>query len=139
MVSFERLSLVIEYNQIGSLSSLGRSRGEHVNIIRTRSNSIIRRRSDLDGITKATRGSVPKVDLLKSTLEVNNSRNSNSLLLKSHSNYLNSSSNANSTGKVGLIKRIIKCYYFAVDILDSYRLEINAKSSRIRIGNVNSK
>nr|XP_022908220.1 uncharacterized protein LOC111419624 [Onthophagus taurus] len=63
MVSMERLSLMIEYNQIGSLTSLGR----------TRSSSVVRRSSS--GAIKF-RGSASKVDLIKSTMEVNN-RNSN--------------------------------------------------------------
>lgn len=75
MVSFERLSLMIEYNQIGSLTSLGRKIlvREHEAMLRTRSNSI--RRESCIGIYKQ-RGSASKVDLLKSTIEFNQSRQS---------------------------------------------------------------
>lgn len=62
MVSCERLSLMVEYNQIGSLTSLGRNY-----IVRPRSNSI--RRGSYSGAAKAS-----KNDLLKSALEVNHSR-----------------------------------------------------------------
>lgn len=96
MVSFERLSLMIEYNQIGSLTSLGR-RGDAE--LRNRSNSI-RRGSYSFGTSKLPQGSASKVDLLKSALEVNHSKNSNPLL-KNSSNYLNRGMN-NSSGKVGI-------------------------------------
>lgn len=80
MVSFERLSLMIEYNQIGSLTSLSRrSVREHDPVSRTRSNSI-RRGSYSIGMFKASRGSASKVDLLKSAIEVNHSRNSANFL-----------------------------------------------------------
>ncbi|XP_060516228.1 major facilitator superfamily domain-containing protein 6 [Cylas formicarius] len=62
MVSMERLSIMVEYNQIGSLTSLGRQ-----HIIRARSNSI--RRGSYSGATKNPK--VSKSDLLKSALEVN--------------------------------------------------------------------
>lgn len=87
MVSFERLSLMIEYNQIGSLSSLGRlSRGETDPIKRARSNSI-RRGSYNIGSTKQYRGSASKVDLLKSSSEVNHTRGSTPQL-KNSTGYL---------------------------------------------------
>lgn len=87
MVSFERLSLMIEYNQIGSLSSLGRlSRGETDPIKRARSNSI-RRGSYNIGSTKQYRGSASKVDLLKSTSEVSHTRGSTPQL-KNSTGYL---------------------------------------------------
>ena len=75
MVSLERLSIMIEYNQIGSITSLGKlSKLEHETIKRTRSNSI-RRGSYNIGMFKS-KGSASKVDLLKSALEVNHSKNS---------------------------------------------------------------
>lgn len=96
MVSFERLSLVIEYNQIGSLSSLGRHR-EPGSIIRTRSNSI-RRGSYSSGMFKGPRGSSnSKVDLLKSAIEVNHHKSSSQMRISN--NYLNRQG-ANSAGKV---------------------------------------
>lgn len=94
MVSFERLSLMIEYNQIGSLTSLGR-RGDSE--LRNRSNSI-RRGSYSFGMSKPPQSSASKVDLLKSALEVNHSKNSNPLL-KNSSSYLNRGIN-HSSGKV---------------------------------------
>ncbi|RZC39487.1 uncharacterized protein BDFB_000239, partial [Asbolus verrucosus] len=92
MVSFERLSLVIEYNQIGSLSSLGRSKDHHNLIVRARSNSI-RRGSYSSGMFKVTRSSNSKVDLLKSALEVNHSQT------KIASGFLNRQNN-HSSGKI---------------------------------------
>lgn len=91
MVSFERLSLMIEYNQIGSLTSLGR-RGDPE--ARNRSNSIRR--------GSYTPGSASKVDLLKSALEVNHSKHSNPYL-KNSSGYLNRGINS-SNGKVRIFK-----------------------------------
>lgn len=77
MVSFERLSLMIEYNQIGSLTSLGRrSIKEGDTVIRTSIPSI-RRGSYSIGMFKTSRGSASKVDLLKSAIEVNQLRNFN--------------------------------------------------------------
>ena len=96
MVSFERLSLVIEYNQIGSLTSLGRNR-EHALITRARSNSI-RRGSYSSGMFKVAKGSSSKGDLLKSAIEVNHHKSSGQM--KISNNYLNRQT-ANSTGKVG--------------------------------------
>lgn len=110
MVSFERLSLMIEYNQIGSLSSLGRRlmESDHVAIKRARSNSI-RRGSYSIGMFKVTRGSASKVDLLKSSIEV--TQNSG---LKSHNGY--------SSGKVSFLlcrKRTTKSStFFGFMIID---------------------
>lgn len=90
MVSFERLSLVMEYNSIGSLTSLRRSSksitNEHMLISRARSSSI-RRGSYSIGLVKPHRGSTSasKVDLLKSANEVND-RNSNPQLKYSANN-----------------------------------------------------
>ncbi|KAJ3640133.1 hypothetical protein Zmor_003449, partial [Zophobas morio] len=95
MVSFERLSLVIEYNQIGSLTSLGRNR-EHALITRARSNSI-RRGSYSSGMFKVAKGSSSKGDLLKSAIEVNHHKSSGQM--KISNNYLNRQT-ANSTGKI---------------------------------------
>ncbi|CAG9762061.1 unnamed protein product [Ceutorhynchus assimilis] len=64
MVSCERLSIMVEYNQIGSLSSLGRN-----HLPRVRSNSI--RRGSYSG---AQNTKVSKNDLLKSTIEVSHSK-----------------------------------------------------------------
>lgn len=88
MVSFERLSLMIEYNQIGSLTSLGR-RGE-ISTGRSRSNSIRRGSYTIGMSNKPSQSSASKVDLLKSALEVNHSKNSSS--------YLNRQNN--SSGKI---------------------------------------
>lgn len=95
MVSFERLSLMIEYNQIGSLTSLGR-RGE-ISTGRSRSNSIRRGSYTIGMSNKPSQGSASKVDLLKSALEVNHSRNSNPQL-KNSSGYL--SRQYNGSGKI---------------------------------------
>ncbi|XP_017769290.1 PREDICTED: uncharacterized protein LOC108557327 [Nicrophorus vespilloides] len=72
MVSFERLSLIIEYNQVGSLTSLGRFVNKMDGEVLKRA----RRGSDSFGMFKRSRGSASKVDLLKSATEVNHSRNS---------------------------------------------------------------
>lgn len=120
MVSFERLSLMIEYNQIGSLSSLGRlSRGEGDSIKRARSNSI-RRGSYNIGSVKQYRGSTSKVDLIKSSTEVSHTRGSTPQL-KNSSGYLSRNGsmkipdiNASSQSKLvknpeeGLLKTIPK-------------------------------
>ncbi|XP_066158049.1 major facilitator superfamily domain-containing protein 6 [Euwallacea fornicatus] len=74
MVSIERLSLMVEYNQIGSLTSLGRN-----HLARARSNSI--RRGSYSGAAKAS-----KNDLLKSALEVNHSKSNAKLNKKTESN-----------------------------------------------------
>lgn len=95
MVSFERLSLMIEYNQIGSLTSLGR-RGE-ISTGRSRSDSIRRGSYTIGMSNKPSQSSASKVDLLKSALEVNHSRNSNPQL-KNSTVYLNKQSN--SSGKI---------------------------------------
>lgn len=85
MVSFERLSLMIEYNQIGSLTSLGR-RGEISHSTGRSGSDNIRRGSYTIGMPN--KGSASKVDLLKSALEVNHSRSSNPQL-KHSSGHLN--------------------------------------------------
>lgn len=96
MVSFERLSLMIEYNQIGSLTSLGR-RFDPDNNVRNRSNSIRRGSYTIGMFNKPSQSSTSKVDLLKSALEVNHSRKSNPHL-KNSNGYLNRQNN--SSGKV---------------------------------------
>ncbi|XP_050314309.1 uncharacterized protein LOC126748849 isoform X2 [Anthonomus grandis grandis] len=68
MVSFERLSLMVEYNQIGSLTSLGRN-----HLVRARSNSI--RRGSYSGATKNP-SKTSKNDLLNSNIEVYSEFNS---------------------------------------------------------------
>ncbi|KAJ8986223.1 hypothetical protein NQ317_009929 [Molorchus minor] len=86
MVSVERLSLMVEYNQIGSLTSLGRH-----HLVRTRSNSI--RRGSLGNPLKQAKSTNSKIDILKSAIEINQSKNSN------HStNHINK--NAISSGKI---------------------------------------
>ncbi|KAG5899979.1 hypothetical protein JTB14_034548 [Gonioctena quinquepunctata] len=65
MVSMERLSLMVEYNQIGSITSLGR--GHHLR----RSSSL--RRGSL-GQPLKTKQSNSKTDILKSTLDINHLR-----------------------------------------------------------------
>lgn len=95
MVSFERLSLMIEYNQIGSLTSLGR-RGE-IGRSRSRSDSIRRGSYTIGMSNKPSQSSASKVDLLKSALEVNHSRNSNPQL-KNSTGYLSRQNNG--SGKI---------------------------------------
>lgn len=95
-----RLSLMIEYNQIGSLTSLGRFLHDHPLTKRSRSSSI-RRGSYSMGICQPSRGSASKVDLLKSAVEVNHSKNSNPHL-KNSSGYLHLQPN----GKVYVKYRI---------------------------------
>lgn len=95
MVSYERLHLMIEYNQIGSLSSLHRNYKSDTNaqhFMRARSASI-RRGSYSIGMIKSPR-SASKVDMLKS--DVANSRNS----IRNSGN-LNRQGN-NSIGKVNI-------------------------------------
>ncbi|XP_049817223.1 uncharacterized protein LOC109608343 [Aethina tumida] len=101
MCSFEkldsRLSLMVEYNQIGSLTSLGRVRtGDGVSMMRGRSISM-RRESDFGPTSK--KGSTSKTDLLKSALEVNNSRNSNPHI-KISSNHLNKVNGTSNSDKL---------------------------------------
>lgn len=91
MVSFERLSLVIEYNQIGSLTSLGR--GPRDIMFRARSNSI-RRGSYSSGMFHTTKDANSKIDLLKSAIEVNHHRST------SHTKISSNHQNTNSSGKV---------------------------------------
>lgn len=79
MVSFEgldRLSLVVEYNQIGSLTSLGRNY-----YIRPRSNSI--RRGSL-GTPIKSKNLNSKADLLRSSVEFNQSKASSSQIITSN-------------------------------------------------------
>lgn len=78
MVSIERLSIMVEYNQIGSLTSLGRN-----HLVRTRSNSI-RRGSYSGAASKNAKNS--KNDLLKSAIEVNHSKSNAKLNKKTESN-----------------------------------------------------
>ncbi|XP_018322678.1 uncharacterized protein LOC108735277 [Agrilus planipennis] len=78
MVSMERLSLMVEFNQIGSLTSLGR------HAVNSLSRGDIRRGSYTVGMfNKASRGSASKVDLLKSAIEVNSRGTSNQNLKRS--------------------------------------------------------
>lgn len=72
-MSQERLSLMIKYNQVGSLTSLSRSKADI--------ESLIRRRSSYT-ISSTRGGSTSKVDLLKSALEINHSKTSNPILQK---------------------------------------------------------
>ncbi|XP_077294603.1 uncharacterized protein LOC143917078 [Arctopsyche grandis] len=81
MVSTERLSMMIHYNPIGSLTSLPRnsrvrlSQGDINELYRSRSNST-RRNSNVEISNKTTpRGSGSKMDLLKSALEINHTKN----------------------------------------------------------------
>ncbi|KAL7040264.1 hypothetical protein ACKWTF_000330 [Chironomus riparius] len=79
-MSQERLSLMIKYNQIGSLSSL--SRGSKTDI-----DSVVRRRSSYSiSATSPKGGSASKVDLLKSALEINHGKISNHMLRKDDKN-----------------------------------------------------
>ncbi|KAL3289336.1 hypothetical protein HHI36_022774 [Cryptolaemus montrouzieri] len=70
MVSCERLSLMIEYNQIGSLSSLGKSREHGLGIGKNNF-----RRGSYTVDTRG-RGSSSKVDLLRSAVEINMKKSS---------------------------------------------------------------
>jgi hypothetical protein len=112
MVSFERLSIMTEYNPIGSLSSLGRMSAHSIK--RTRSNSI-RRGSYSMGMFKTSQDA-SKVDLLKSALEVNNSRTSNSSLKKSSSIISRHGTTSNSKVSIGADLLIIR-YYSQMQIL----------------------
>ncbi|XP_030748306.1 uncharacterized protein LOC115876613 [Sitophilus oryzae] len=78
MISSERLSLMVEFNQIGSLTSLGRNHS-----IRARSNSI-RRGSYSGAATKNMKTS--KNDLLKSAIEVNHTKSTAKLNKRTESN-----------------------------------------------------
>ncbi|KAJ8950282.1 hypothetical protein NQ318_021137 [Aromia moschata] len=86
MVSLERLSLMVEYNQIGSLTSLGRH-----HLIRTRSNSM--RRGSLGNPLKQAKSTNSKIDILKSAIEINQSKNAHP-----SNNHINK--NAASSGKI---------------------------------------
>ncbi|XP_076261099.1 major facilitator superfamily domain-containing protein 6-like [Rhynchophorus ferrugineus] len=77
MVSIERLSLMVEFNQIGSLTSLGRHHA-----IRSRSNSI--RRGSYSDASKNIKAS--KNDLLKSAIEVNHTKSTLKLNKRTDSN-----------------------------------------------------
>uniref|UniRef100_A0A1I8PID4 Major facilitator superfamily associated domain-containing protein n=1 Tax=Stomoxys calcitrans TaxID=35570 RepID=A0A1I8PID4_STOCA len=83
-MSLERLSLMIKYNQIGSLSSLPRgSRGDihdHLSIRRS-SYNVESLRVPKHGI-----GSASKVDILRSALEINHKSSNNSVLSKADNN-----------------------------------------------------
>ncbi|XP_075153062.1 uncharacterized protein LOC142226759 isoform X2 [Haematobia irritans] len=83
-MSLERLSLMIKYNQIGSLSSLPRgSRGDihdHLSIRRS-SYNVESLRVPKHGI-----GSASKVDILRSALEINHKSSNNSVLSKAENN-----------------------------------------------------
>ncbi|XP_065356882.1 uncharacterized protein LOC135951205 isoform X1 [Calliphora vicina] len=88
-MSLERLSLMIKYNQIGSLSSLPRgSRGdihEHLSIRRS-SYNVESLRSPKHYI-----GSASKVDILRSALEINHKSSNNSVLSKNDNRTSNQS------------------------------------------------
>lgn len=97
-----RLSLMIEYNQIGSLTSLRRFLPQdHPLMKRSRSNSI-RRGSYSLGTCQHARSSASKVDILKSAIEVNNSKYSYPYL-KHSSGYLNTSINNGNSGNGGKV------------------------------------
>ncbi|KAM7354690.1 uncharacterized protein ACRADG_006261 isoform 1-T1 [Cochliomyia hominivorax] len=88
-MSLERLSLMIKYNQIGSLSSLPRgSRGDihdHLSVRRS-SYNVESLRSPKHGI-----GSASKVDILRSALEINHKSSNNSVLSKADNRTSNQS------------------------------------------------
>ncbi|XP_073826977.1 uncharacterized protein isoform X1 [Musca autumnalis] len=88
-MSLERLSLMIKYNQIGSLSSLPRgSRGDihdHLSIRRS-SYNVESLRVPKHGI-----GSASKVDILRSALEINHKSSNNSVLSKADNRTSNQS------------------------------------------------
>ncbi|ENN74204.1 uncharacterized protein LOC109540938 [Dendroctonus ponderosae] len=92
MVSIERLSIMVEYNQIGSLTSLGRN-----HLVRTRSNSI--RRGSYSGAASKN-AKTSKNDLLKSAIEVNHSKSSAKLNKKTESNGKVNSELNNSAPKI---------------------------------------
>ncbi|KAL9926502.1 uncharacterized protein LOC119635374 isoform X2 [Glossina fuscipes] len=88
-MSLERLSLMIKYNQIGSLTSLPRgSRGDihdHLSIRRS-SYNVESIRVPKHGI-----GSASKVDILRSALEINHKSSNNSVLSKADNRTSNQS------------------------------------------------
>ncbi|CAH1964458.1 unnamed protein product [Acanthoscelides obtectus] len=96
MVSLERLTLMVEYNQIGSLTSLGRNHS----IMRTRSSSI--RRGSLGNNPVRTKSSNSKTDLLKSAIEITHGKASNTHLKMSnnHISKQNSKECVSSTPKL---------------------------------------
>lgn len=103
MVSFERLHIMIEYNQIGSLSTLSRmSKSETHNFMRARSTSI-RRGSYSTGMFKTQRSSASRIEGIKFyDHEKNNSRNS----MKNSGSLLSRQGN-NSVGKVSCTLKIL--------------------------------
>uniref|UniRef100_A0A1A9WZP3 Major facilitator superfamily associated domain-containing protein n=1 Tax=Glossina brevipalpis TaxID=37001 RepID=A0A1A9WZP3_9MUSC len=97
-MSLERLSLMIKYNQIGSLTSLPRgSRGDihdHLSIRRS-SYNVESIRVPKHGI-----GSASKVDILRSALEINHKSSNNSVLSKADNRTSNQSLRADSAPKL---------------------------------------
>ncbi|XP_030383555.1 uncharacterized protein LOC115631057 isoform X2 [Scaptodrosophila lebanonensis] len=90
-MSLERLSLMIKYNQIGSLSSLPRgSRADihdHLSVRRSSYNV-----ESLRGVPKhGNIGSASKVDILRSALEINHKSSNNSMLSKADNKTSNQS------------------------------------------------
>ncbi|XP_026461560.1 uncharacterized protein LOC113363284 [Ctenocephalides felis] len=101
MVSVERLSLMIKYNQIGSLTSLPRGSKSELDSY-TRS----RRSSYNPEFTKGSKrgNSASKVDLLKSALEIDGSRMSSSNLLNKTKFHSGEKFGQNNLGKTVLGK-----------------------------------
>ncbi|XP_032571726.1 uncharacterized protein LOC6617418 isoform X2 [Drosophila sechellia] len=90
-MSLERLSLMIKYNQIGSLSSLPRgSRADihdHLSVRRSSYNV-----ETLRGVPRhGNIGSASKVDILRSALEINHKSSNNSMLSKADNKTSNQS------------------------------------------------
>ncbi|KAH8413165.1 hypothetical protein KR009_008579 [Drosophila setifemur] len=90
-MSLERLSLMIKYNQIGSLSSLPRgSRADihdHLSVRRSSYNV-----ESLRGVPRhGNIGSASKVDILRSALEINHKSSNNSVLSKADNKTSNQS------------------------------------------------
>ncbi|XP_043657299.1 uncharacterized protein LOC122622701 isoform X2 [Drosophila teissieri] len=90
-MSLERLSLMIKYNQIGSLSSLPRgSRADihdHLSVRRSSYNV-----ESLRGVPRhGNIGSASKVDILRSALEINHKSSNNSMLSKADNKTSNQS------------------------------------------------
>ncbi|XP_044315412.1 uncharacterized protein LOC108037935 isoform X2 [Drosophila rhopaloa] len=90
-MSLERLSLMIKYNQIGSLSSLPRgSRADihdHLSVRRSSYNV-----ESLRGVPRHSNiGSASKVDILRSALEINHKSSNNSMLSKADNKTSNQS------------------------------------------------
>ncbi|KAM7354691.1 uncharacterized protein ACRADG_006261 isoform 2-T2 [Cochliomyia hominivorax] len=144
-MSLERLSLMIKYNQIGSLSSLPRgSRGDihdHLSVRRS-SYNVESLRSPKHGI-----GSASKVDILRSALEINHKSSNNSVLSKADNRTSNQSlgrNRADSAPKLNhtTMKNISQPALEAVVLEDQDQVRIpeetELNNSKLTVNSVNS-